>query len=79
MLTSAFLQKGSWLEKESQKERKVLLLAPLIDIISECQVHIQMVQATVKRQDKKGINFLREAGNKKTLTYHLLAAHWSSL
>lgn len=75
MLTSAFLQKGSWLEKESQKERKVLLLAPLIDIISECQVHIQMVQATVKRQDKKGINFLREAGNKKTLTYHLLAAH----
>lgn len=54
MLTSAFLQQASWLEKESQKERKSFLLVPVTDVTSECQVHIQMVRAisqvSVKRQ-----------------------------
>lgn len=43
MLTSAFLQKGSWLE--SQKERKSFLLVPVIGVTSECQIHVEMVHA----------------------------------
>lgn len=55
MLTSAFLQTGSWLKKESQK-KKFFLLAPVIDGTSECQMDIQVLhvisQVTVKVQDK---------------------------
>lgn len=57
MLTSAFLQTGSGLKKECQKEIEVFfLLAVVIDVISECQIDIQVVhvvsQVTVKVQGK---------------------------
>lgn len=56
LLGSAFLQKGPWLKKEFQTERKTFLFVRVIDLTSEHQIHIQMLhvisQAVGKIQGK---------------------------
>lgn len=41
LLTSAFLQRGSWIENESKKTRKAFLSVP---VTAECQIRILTVQ-----------------------------------